>query len=77
MNSTTKGVSADRLEALLEEAFEGFNYKSRRSPTMIKLEWLAARLRKAERIRREIEENTYSVDSMLVARAMLNLDNER
>ncbi len=45
-----------------------------RKTTLLKLGWLAERLRKTERIKREIAAGTYHVDSMEVARAMLNAD---
>lgn len=46
------------------------------NPSLIKLQWLAERARKAERIKRELEAGTYQVDSLLIAKALLNLDQE-
>ena len=46
----------------------------RRSPTMLKLQWLAERVRRCERIKSEIAEGSYRVDSRDVARALLNVD---
>ncbi|MCC6954342.1 MAG: flagellar biosynthesis anti-sigma factor FlgM [Deltaproteobacteria bacterium] len=48
----------------------------RRSPTMLKLQWLAERVRKCERIKTEIAEGRYSVDSQKVARSILNLQDD-
>jgi anti-sigma28 factor (negative regulator of flagellin synthesis) len=42
-----------------------------RSLTTLKMEWLAERVRKVKRIKEEIEQGTYSVDSREVAKAML------
>ena len=44
-----------------------------RKATMLKLQWLSERLRKCERIKREIQAGTYHVDSEEVAKAILNL----
>ncbi len=43
----------------------------RRSVTTLKMEWLAERVRKVKRIKEEIEQGTYSIDSREVAKAML------
>ena len=48
--------------------------KPRRSPTMLKMQWIAERVRKCERIRKQVEAGSYNVDSDAVARAMLGLD---
>lgn len=45
----------------------------RRSPTLLKLQWLAERLRKVERIKRQVAEGSYHVDSTEIAKAMLNM----
>lgn len=42
-----------------------------RSPTMLKLEWLAERLRKTERLKKAIADGSYRIDSREVARAIL------
>ena len=47
-----------------------------RKATLLKLQWLAERLRKVERLKREVEAGTYSVDSTDVAKALLNMRNE-
>jgi len=47
-----------------------------RSPTILKLQWLGERLRKVERIKKQVAAGTYQVDSELIARAMLSLDQE-
>jgi hypothetical protein len=59
---------------LIERMLSGDESKSRRSPTLLKLQWLAERVRKMERIKSEVGSGTYSVDSNLVAKAMLNID---
>jgi anti-sigma28 factor (negative regulator of flagellin synthesis) len=74
-NNAGKQVSVERLEALIEEALtEGGEFSTKRSPTLLKLGWLAERLRKAERIKAQVEAGTYHVDSADVAKAILNLD---
>ena len=45
----------------------------RRSPTLLKLQWLAERLRKVERIKRQVAEGTYHADSHDIAKAILNI----
>lgn len=45
-----------------------------RSMTMLKLEWVAERVRKLERIRKQVEAGTYHVDSTLVAKALIGLE---
>lgn len=45
-----------------------------RKPTILKLQWLAERSRKCEKIRKEISENKYHVDSTSIAKALLNLE---
>ena len=45
-----------------------------RSMTMLKLEWVAERVRKLERIRKQVEAGTYHVDSTLVAKALLGIE---
>jgi anti-sigma28 factor (negative regulator of flagellin synthesis) len=47
-----------------------------RSPTILKLQWLGERLRKVERIKKQVAAGTYHVDSESIARAMLSLDQE-
>lgn len=47
-----------------------------RKATMLKLQWLSERLRKCERIKREIQAGTYHVESDEVAKAILNLREE-
>ncbi len=43
----------------------------RRSPTLLKMQWLAERVRNAETIRKQVQKGTYNVDSKEVARALL------
>ena len=45
-----------------------------RSPTILKLQWLSERLRKVERIKKQIAAGTYAVDSADIAKAMLCMD---
>lgn len=67
------------LEELLEDApTEELPERPRRarSMTVLKLQVLAERIRKIERIKRELAANTYRVDSKRVARAILAIDQE-
>ena len=45
----------------------------KRNPTLLKMQWLAERVRKCERIRKQVEAGTYEVDSNNVAKALLGL----
>lgn len=45
-----------------------------RGLTMLKLQWLAERVRKVERIKKQIEEGTYSADSREVAKRVLGFE---
>ena len=51
--------------------------RSQQSPTLLKIQWVAERARKLEQIRRAIPEGSYSVSSTAVARALLNLDQQK
>jgi len=80
-NTAAKRPELSRVEKLVEEVFDDLDHtswtnagRSRRSPTLLKLEWLGERLRRAERIKAELEAGTYKVDSEAVARKILNLD---
>ena len=46
----------------------------RRSPTLLKMQWLAERVRKCERIRKQVEAGTYEVDSQVVAKSLLGIE---
>ncbi len=59
-------------EAEIEKQFAG----RPRSATLLNLKWLAERLRKARRVKRGLEEGTYSLDSDKIARALLNENEE-
>lgn len=50
----------------------GGHSDKRRSLTSITLGWIAQRLRKAEKIRSDIESGHYQVDTEKVAAALLN-----
>lgn len=44
-----------------------------RSATTLKLQWLAERARKCRRIKEEVEQGTYRVDSHKVAKSVLGI----
>lgn len=44
-----------------------------RSATMLKLQWLAERVRRCDAIKRSIAEGNYKVESREVAKAILNI----
>lgn len=48
--------------------------RRRRSPTLLKMQWLAERVRKSERIRKQVQDGTYKAESSDVARALLGID---
>lgn len=48
----------------------------RRSPTMLKLQWLAERLRKIDRIKEQLAAGTYSANSSDVAKSVLGICND-
>jgi len=80
-NTSEKKPVLTRVERLVDEVFDSLDPalrtkvgRTRRSPTLLKLEWLGERLRRAERIKAEIAAGTYSVSSEAVAKKMLNLD---
>jgi anti-sigma28 factor (negative regulator of flagellin synthesis) len=47
--------------------------KRPRSTTMLKMQWLAERVRKIEGIRKAVADGSYKVDSRDVARAMMTV----
>ena len=54
------------------------NLKKRvRGVTSMSLEWLAERLRKAEKIKEKLAKGTYKVDSNKLAKAILNQNNKK
>lgn len=48
--------------------------RRKRSMTLVKLGWLAERVRKCERIKQQIEAGTYHVDAHDVAESILGMD---
>jgi hypothetical protein len=48
----------------------------RRGLTSITLQWIAEKLRRAERIKTQLQSGTYEVDSSKVAKAILNGEHE-
>ena len=80
-NTAEKKPVLTRVEQLVDEVFDSLDHTAytnagrvRRSPTLLKLEWLGERLRRAERIKGELLAGTYQVSSESIAKKMLNLD---
>jgi hypothetical protein len=80
-SSEVKKIVLTQTKAMADELFSQMDHSSwikagvtKRSPTLLKLEWLSERLRRADNIKEQLQANTYSVDSKAVARKMLNLD---
>ncbi len=80
-NENSKVIELKRVQALVEEVFDSFDLPdsdsarpTKRSATMLKLEWLGERLRRAERIKKQLIAGTYEIDSRAVARKLLNQD---
>ncbi|MCC6932155.1 MAG: flagellar biosynthesis anti-sigma factor FlgM [Deltaproteobacteria bacterium] len=66
-----------KVEEEVKQVFEPLKAKDENlNPSLIKLQWLAERARKVERIKRELEAGTYQVDSTLLAKALLNITDE-
>jgi anti-sigma28 factor (negative regulator of flagellin synthesis) len=61
-------------QAIANQEKNNSTEKRQRSSTLLKLQWLSERMRKAERIYRQVREGTYHADSKEVAKSMLNLD---
>ncbi|MBL7661304.1 flagellar biosynthesis anti-sigma factor FlgM [bacterium] len=72
MENTVEKIA---LEISNEDAVssEGIEVRRPRKATLLKLQWLAERIRKVERIKKELAEGTYAVSSEDVARSMLGL----
>ena len=47
-----------------------------RSATELNLSWIAERVRKSEALKREIEEESYQVDSLALARSLFGVDQD-
>lgn len=58
-------------------AARGGNSKRPRSNTMLKLDWLAERVRKVESIKAQVAAGEYRTDSRDVAKALLGMNPER
>ena len=74
MVSTTDKNSGNTVLKQTEETSTEVAPKRERKLTVMKLQWVAERARKCERIKQELAAGTYHVDSKAVARKMLNLD---
>lgn len=65
---------ASKNETIDEVTLER-NMRSRpRSPTLLKLKWLAERFRKKQVIQDEVRSGSYSTNSEKLAKALLNKD---
>ena len=80
-NTAEKKPVLTRVERLVDEVFDSLDHsawtkagRTKRSPTLLKLEWLGERLRRAEHIKAELAAGTYAVSSESVAKKILNLD---
>ena len=73
-NKKSNVVVNDNVNSSESESHELRRSVRPRSMTMLKLEWYAERVRKIERIRKQVEAGTYNVDSTLVAKALIGLE---
>jgi anti-sigma28 factor (negative regulator of flagellin synthesis) len=73
MSNIRLQTSGNTIE-VAEELQEQTSSRRVRQPTLLKLQWLAERVRKCERIKRQIAEGTYCVESEAIAKALLNTD---
>ena len=65
-----------KMDELIDEVQSIDRTRPRRNPTMLKLQWIAERVRRCERIKKQIHDGSYGVSSRAVARALLNLPKE-
>ena len=74
MNRTTEIYN--EIESLKQSNDEPQKKFRRRSPTMLKLQWLAERLRKIDRIKQELAAGSYNVSSKKVAKSVLSMNED-
>lgn len=77
MSGVANGNFLEKLQVEAEESSFSTETKGHEINTSIlKLEWTAERARKCEAIKQRVSDKSYLVNSVNVARAMLNLGSE-
>jgi anti-sigma28 factor (negative regulator of flagellin synthesis) len=66
--------SANQVEQKEDIQQEQSQSRRPRSMTVLKLQWLAERVRKCRKIQQDVEAGTYEVSSEKVAKALLCID---
>ena len=74
MENTKRKNSVADIQAIQPELRRP---KRKRSATTLKLQWVAERVRKCRRIKEALANGTYHVDSREVAKAILNVEDEK
>lgn len=74
MERTSIQKSSELIDFETKEVQQDGTPKRPRAMTTLKLQWLAERLRKTERIKKAVAEGSYRPDSRLVAKAILGIE---
>ncbi len=74
MERTNIQKSSEVIDLETREVQEDGTPNRPRAMTTLKLQWLAERLRKTERIKKAVAEGTYHPDSVSVAKALLGIE---
>ena len=67
----TRQVEIEKKDIGFGEAIKSTKGEYNRKATLLKLQWIAERARKVERIKKELESGSYQVESHDIAKALL------